>query len=126
MTSSATTTTKPRTIVVVVGPQSKARTDATARFIDEGNSVVICAGPPGCALLREEPCVLVDVADAVVLMPRAAGNRQVEAGLSMCAKAARCAVVIDGSSTASWPAEAIQVRVDDLDGVARGLSTART
>jgi hypothetical protein len=125
VTASQTTAAEKRAIVVVVGTQSNARAQTVRTFMDGGHSVVMCAGPPGCALLREDRCALVDSADAVVLMPRASGDRLADAALSMCAKAARCAVVIDGSTTAPWPIDAIQVGADDLEGVARGLVTAR-
>jgi len=126
VTASPTSIKETRSIVVVVGPQSRARSQAARTFMDGGHSVVMCAGPPHCALLRDERCALVDAADAVVLMPRAPGNRLADVGLSKCANASRCAVVIDGSATAAWPAEAIQVGPDDLKGVARGFVTARS
>src|SRR6266498_5837783 len=114
MTETRGSVTEERSIVVVVGAESSARATAARTFISDGHSVLLCAGPPGCPLLRNEPCAIVDVADAVVLMPRSGGRRDVEAGLSLCAKEARCAVVVERTHPVAWPAEAIHVNADDL------------
>lgn len=112
-------------IVLVVGADSSERTDAARSLIDKGQSVVLCAGPPACPLLRDEPCALVSVADAVVFMPAAkTSSRAVLSGLARCARSAVCPVVIEDSSNVAWPAYAVHVAPDDLEGVALGVAGA--
>lgn len=108
-----------RSVVVVVGAESVARSEAARTFMADGNAVLLCPGPPACPLLRDDPCVLIENADAVVLIPGRARTRAVQTGLSMCAASAKCAVVVgDG---AVWPDSAIRVAEDDIEGVARGF-----
>lgn len=86
-------------LVVVVGSNTALRSQAAQELIADGYAVVLCAGPSGCPLLREDRCVLVDVADVVVVLPTTSHDRKVTSGLAMCAQAARRAVVV-GPATA--------------------------
>lgn len=78
-----------RKLVLVVGNESRNRTEVAGRLISEGCAVVLCAGPPGCPLLREETCVLTETADVTVIMPGTSRAPEVVAGLRLCEKASR-------------------------------------
>ena len=76
-----------RKLVLVVGSGSKNRTEVARRLISDDHAVVLCPGPPGCPLLRDELCVLTDSADLTVIMPGTSHSPEVVAGLRMCAQA---------------------------------------
>jgi hypothetical protein len=77
-----------RSLVVVVGKDSEPRKELARELIDDGAAVVLCAGPPNCPLLRNQPCPLVETADGVVVMPTAAKDPRVVTGLLKCAESA--------------------------------------
>jgi len=78
-----------RKLVLVVGNESRNRTEIARRLISDDRAVVLCPGPPGCPLLRAEPCVLTQTADVTVVMPGSSRAPEVVAGLRLCAQASR-------------------------------------
>lgn len=78
-----------RKLVLVVGNESKNRTEVARRLIADDRAVVLCPGPPGCPLLRAEPCVLTQTADVTVIMPGSSRAPEVVAGLRLCAQGSR-------------------------------------
>lgn len=86
-----------RRLVLIVGPESAARDELASSLIEMGEAAIVCSGPPGCVLLREERCVLVDKADATVIMPTHTASREVRAMLTLCAGGARSPIIVEPS-----------------------------
>lgn len=101
-----------RALALVVGRESPRRNELARALIERGRAVVLCPGPPGCVLLREDRCVLVDHADVVIqLVPRAGTEARI-AELRLCASQARRCLVAN-STGAPGPA-AVADAVDTL------------
>ena len=117
-----------RSLVALVGAESESRTKLAQAVLRGGQGVVICAGPPGCPLLRGEECAIVAGVDGVVVMPRLpdATTSDVAIGLTRCAFEARTAIAIEPSAVhplsraTHLPAGAS----DELAGAIRDLITA--
>jgi hypothetical protein len=105
-------------LVLVVGPDTPTEQELSRRLINRGHSVVVCAGPPGCPLVRGEQCAIGSVADAVVVMPNEAHDRETLAGLSLCIDRARRALVIEPSLVSH---EARVQHVPSIDAAAIAL-----
>lgn len=73
-----------RKLVLVVGRGSPERAAVARRLISDDRAVVLCPGPPGCPLVRAEPCVLTASADVTVVMPGTSRDPQVLTGLRLC------------------------------------------
>jgi hypothetical protein len=87
-----------RRLIVVVGPDGDERTWLARGLMERGDAVVLCEGPPGCSLVRSDRCPIVDRVDGVVVMPYAGdATREIAIGLTLCARAARCAVALEPS-----------------------------
>jgi hypothetical protein len=102
-------------LVLLVGPQDAARLELSQRLIGRGHSIVECSGPPGCPLIRGDECAIVSVADAVVVMPSEARDRETAAALSSCVDRARRALVVEPSAV---PHQSEVQRVLSTDAVA--------
>lgn len=77
-------------LALLVGADSALRRETARRLTEQGIGVVLCSGPPGCMLEREDRCVLLSATDIAVLLPgRSAAREQ----LAACAKAARRVIV---------------------------------
>jgi hypothetical protein len=105
-------------LVLLVGPDTPAEQVLTRRLIARGHSIVICAGPPDCPMIRDEECAIGSVADAVVVMPNEASDRETLAGLSLCVDRARRALVIEPSAIAH---RALVQHVPSVDAAAIAL-----
>ncbi|MEX2556139.1 MAG: hypothetical protein WEB06_10950 [Actinomycetota bacterium] len=102
-TADAAESARKRRLVLLVGPDSEGRRDLARALIEGGHSTVICSGPPGCVLLREDRCVLVDAADVTVIMPSHSSRREVTSALALCAREARNAVIVEPSLIEQTP-----------------------
>lgn len=111
-----------RRLVTLVGPYSDERVEIARSLIDEGSAVTLCAGPPGCSLLRGEPCALIETSDATVLLPTKSQDRKVMAGLSLCAENSAVCVVMDPSSV-GFRNGAVHVRFSEPERVAGFVSS---
>lgn len=87
-------------LVLLVGPDTPEERELSENLISRGHSIVVCAGPPGCPLLRGDGCAIASVADAVIMMPSEARDRETLACLSMCLDGARRALVVEPSAVA--------------------------
>ena len=113
-------TSKPRPIrrlVTLVGTYSDDRVDLARSLIEEGSAVTLCAGPPGCSLLRGQPCPLIETSDATVILPTKSQDRKVVGGLSLCAENSPVCIVMEPSSV-GFRSGAVHVRFSEADRVA--------
>ena len=110
---------RPGRLLALVGSDTADRSRLARHLLDRGNAVVICPGPPGCPLLREEPCGMVDTADAVILLPEAERDREIVRALSMCAQRACHSLVIEPSAVLP---DTGSVRVRSVDAAAIAVS----
>jgi len=60
--------TEKRPFALVVGRDTRARARVGQALLDRGYSIVMCSGPPGCALAHEDSCALVQRADVAVML----------------------------------------------------------
>lgn len=90
-----------RKLVLVVGRETQERREVANELMRRGHAAVICSGPPACVLRREEGCVLLNMAD-LVLMVAAPHHR--DSDLERCAMSAKRALFAERS--------AIPVRAD--------------
>jgi hypothetical protein len=111
-----------RSLVTLVGPYSEDRVDLARALMDDGSAVVLCAGPPGCALLRGEPCAMIETADVTVLLPTESQDRKVVAGLSVCAENAPGCIVMEPSPVGIRGC-AVHVRFSEMERVASFVSS---
>lgn len=77
--------------MLVVGHDSPLRRGVGHELIERGYPVVVCSGPPGCALSHDDRCVLLDEVDCAVILPSHA-DRAIDMYLQQCARRARTAV----------------------------------
>ena len=83
---------------MLVGPESDDRTQLAKGLIDRGEAIVLCDGPPGCSMVHNGRCPIVDTVDAVVVMPvTGLASREIAAGLTLCARGAHCAIALEPS-----------------------------
>ena len=106
-----------RPLVTLVGPYSENRVDLARRLLDDGIAGSLCAGPPGCSLLRGDPCALLETADATVLLPTERQDPKVVAGLSLCAENAPGCMVLE-PSTVGVRGGSVHARFSDMSRVA--------
>lgn len=111
-----------RPLVTLVGQYSEDRVDLARALIEDGSAVVLCAGPPGCSLLRGEPCALIETSDLSVLLPIETEERKVVAGLSLCAENASSCIVMEPSPV-GIRGSAVHVRFSEMDRVASFVSS---
>src|SRR5690349_18594743 len=107
----------PRPLVTLVGKYSDDRVELARELIDKGCAVLLCAGPPGCSLMRGEPCALLESTDSTVLLPTDTHENKVLGGLSLCAENAPACVVME-PSTVGIRGGAVHVRFSEMDRVA--------
>ena len=62
--------------ILVVGQDGDERRKVMRALIDRGHPVFVCPGPPGCALDREDRCVVIDAVELAVFLPYAAGDEE--------------------------------------------------
>ena len=77
-------------LALLVGADSALRRETARRLTEQGIGVVLCSGPPGCMLERDDRCVLLSAADIAVVLP---GRSTVREQLAACARAARRVIV---------------------------------
>ena len=106
-----------RPLVTLVGKYSDDRVELARGLIDEGCAVLLCAGPPGCSLMRGESCALLETSDATVLLPTDTQEQKVLGGLSLCAQTAPGCVVME-PSTIGIRGSAVHVRFSEMGRVA--------
>ncbi|MGZ4240275.1 MAG: hypothetical protein ACXVQ7_01525 [Actinomycetota bacterium] len=90
-------------VILVAMPESDQRGALVGALTGRGDRVIICSapwtGPGSCALMRDEPCALLSVADGAIVSatppkPSAAG------ATTLCAITAHHSVLADGKTTA--------------------------
>jgi hypothetical protein len=115
---------KPRTrpVVTVVGPFSEDRVDLARALLEKGVDVGLCAGPPGCELLREQDCPLIDTGHVTVMLPNDSTDRKVITGLSLCAQTSATCVVMEPSSV-GVRGDTVHVRFSEMERVADFVSS---
>jgi hypothetical protein len=105
-----------RPLVTLVGKYSDDRVELARELIDKGCAVLLCAGPPGCPLMRGEACALLEATDTTVLLPTDTQDRKVLGGLSQCAQNAPGCIVME-PSTVGIRGGAVHVRFSDMERV---------
>lgn len=95
--------------MLVVGDDSAERSHLTFALTARGHPVFVCPGPPGCALDREDRCVLIDLVRATVFLPTAQGTT---AELRACAAESHFAVF---ARKPAFPIETTAVVAGTLD-----------
>lgn len=111
-----------RPLVVLVGPECKRRADLARELLDRDTAVVLCSGPPGCALVRDDSCPLNEAADMIVVLPTESADRETLTSLSLCAERARNALVVEPSTVRSDVSSA-RVRTTDAAKAASLVTT---
>jgi hypothetical protein len=108
--------------VVLVAPESTARTQLATRLIGDGFTVLLCGSvwdaSGACPLLREERCALAERADAVAILDRGTDEIAEEA-LTECAAAADRVVV--APDTIAAPPGGIATKSAEASVVASAL-----
>lgn len=111
-----------RALVLIVGRESRLRAMLAQEMIERGHSIVLCSGPPGCSLLHDDACVLVDRADVAVILPFPAES-SARPFLQGCAASARRAVFVTQPPFAT-PAGSTIVGATSPDAIARAVDAA--
>lgn len=114
-------------LVLLVGHDNAERRSIASRLVDRGRAVVICSGPPGCSLVRDDHCALLDSADLVVLLPSLPMAREVVVGLALCARLAHKTVVAGRAWAEALPPGSVvtdEVAPDALVDVIDGALTS--
>ena len=112
-----TTGLRRRPLVTIVGSFSDNRSELARHLMNGGTAVALCAGPPGCSLLRGETCALLETADATVVLATESRDPEVVMGLSLCAKNAPRCIVME-PSTIDPEGSAAHVRFSEIDRLA--------
>lgn len=98
-------------LVLVVGSHSARREELARCLIDRGRAVILCGGPPACPLVRGDRCVVVNAADAVVLLEPRPPHRDAALGLLLCSEEARRAVTAESTAAAGDIADRVDAEL---------------
>lgn len=108
-------------LVLLVGKESGTGRRLARGLIARDYAVVSCAGPPGCALVRDDACVLLRTADVAVVLPTWSADKETAVGLSLCVGQARRAVVVEPTSAVRSRPDVVTVRSADPETVAGAI-----